>query len=176
MFFERCRDVGKEVDMGSISSSLTSYLFGLFTSEDGLNGELANVLGDEGAEFEASNSIQIQNAPPDIAERAQSVRYPAIYLYCERLINSQREKFVRFSGKAKLIVEIRCSSDRIEGMEKAVERYSDAACRVLENARGNWQGGALYSGGYEVVYTTLKHGGKNFLQVAKISFDVDVTR
>ena len=41
---------------------------------------------------------------------------------------------------------------------------------------GTWQDGAFYSGGYEVVFASLRHGGKNFLQTAKISFDVEVSK
>ena len=75
-----------------------------------------------------------------------------------------------------MVIEIRCSQDRIEGMESMVERYADAVCRVLNNARGSWQNGAYYTGGYDVAFATIKHGGKNFLQTARISFDVDVSK
>jgi hypothetical protein len=75
-----------------------------------------------------------------------------------------------------LVIEVRCSQDRIEGLQHRIERYTDAACRVLDSARGVWQDGAFYTGEYEVSFTTLKHGGKNFLQVAKISFEVQVSK
>jgi hypothetical protein len=65
---------------------------------------------------------------------------------------------------------------RIQGMASAVERYADAVCQVLDGARGNWQDGAYYTGGYEVVFASVKHGGRNFLQSAKISFDVEVSK
>jgi hypothetical protein len=163
--------------MANISSSLTSYLFGLLTSDTGLNHQLNTGIEDDGLTFAGeSHSVAIQNAPPDLAERSQTVRYPAVYLYCEKLTNSLKEKFATFSGKGRLVIEVRCSQDRIDGIERAVERYADAACRVLDDARGSWQDGAFYTGGYEVLYTTLKHGGKNFLQIARISFDVEVSK
>jgi hypothetical protein len=160
-----------------ISSTLTSYLFGLLTSDVGLDYHLMSGMEDDGLSFNTeTHSVAIQNASPDMSERGQTVRYPVIYLYCEKLTNSLKEKFATFSGKGRLVIEVRCSQDRIEGMETIVERYADAVCRVLDNARGPWQNGAFYTGGYEVVFAALKHGGKNFLQTAKISFDVEVSK
>ena len=163
--------------MAHISSTLTSYVFGLLTSDVGLDYHLTAGMEDDGLNFNTeSHSVAIQNASPDVSERGQTVRYPAIYLYCERLTNSLKEKFATFSGTGRLVIEVRCSQDRIEGMESIVERYADAVCRVLDDARGTWQDGAFYSGGYEVVFASLRHGGKNFLQTAKISFDVEVSK
>jgi len=163
--------------MANVSSTLTSYLFGLLTADTGLDYHLIAGLEDDGLSFRGeSHSVVIQNTSPDLAERSQTVRYPAIYLYCEKITNSLKEKFATFSGRGRLVVEVRCSQDRIEGMERSVERYADAVCRVLDGARGTWQDGAYYTGGYEVAFTTLKHGGKNFLQIARISFDVEVSR
>lgn len=162
--------------MANISSSLTRYLFGLLTSDAGLDYQLMVGMEDDGLSFrDESHSIVIQNASTEIAERTQTVRYPAIYLYCEKLTNSLTEKFATFSGKCRLVIEVRCSQDRMDGIERTLERYVDAVCRVLSDSRGTWQDGGFYTGGYEVAYSSLKHGGKNFLQTAKISFDVEVS-
>ena len=32
-----------------------------------------------------------------------------------------------------------------------------------------------YNGGYEINYGAVKHGGRNFLQIAKITLDVDIS-
>jgi hypothetical protein len=156
---------------------LTSYLFGLLTSDLGLDYQLMAGMEDDGLSFRGdTHSIAIQNVAPDIAERTQAMRYPAIYLYCDKLTNSLTEKFAAFSGKCRLVIEVRCSQDKMEGIERTLERYVDAVCQVLSDARGAWQGGGFYAGAYEVVYSTLKHGGKNFLQTAKISFEVEVSK
>jgi hypothetical protein len=163
--------------MANISSALTSYLFGLLTSDLGLDYELTAGMEEDGLSFRGeTHSIAIQNVAPDIAERTETIRYPAIYLYCDKLTNSLTEKFATFSGQCRLVIEVRCSQDRLDGIERTLERYVDAVCRILTSARGAWQGGGFYAGGYEVVYTTLKHGGKNFLQTAKISFEVEVSK
>jgi hypothetical protein len=120
--------------------------------------------------------VSVQNTAAALAEKSQNVHYPAVYLYCERLTNSLKEKFATFSGKGRLIIEVRHSQDQIEGLEQKVEQYADAVCRVLDTARGSWQDGAYYTGGYEVTFSTVKHGGRNFLQTATIMFDVDVSK
>jgi hypothetical protein len=33
-----------------------------------------------------------------------------------------------------------------------------------------------YSGGYEVTLGAVKHGGRNFIQAAKITFEIGVSR
>jgi hypothetical protein len=163
--------------MANISSSLTGYLFGLLTSDEGIDSQLQLIAQDDGVSFTGDvRSVSVQNTAPDLAERSLQVQYPALYLYCEKLTNSLKEKFRTFSGKARLVIEVRCSQDRLEGLERKLERYADAACRVLDGARGSWQDGAFYAGGYEVVYGTVRQGGKNFLQTAKISFDVEVSK
>jgi hypothetical protein len=52
----------------------------------------------------------------------------------------------------------------------------DAVCALLDDSRGDWGDGAFYAGGYEVNYETVARGGKNFLQRAKVGFDVEVSK
>lgn len=85
------------------------------------------------------------------------------------------EKFRTFSGKVRTVAEVRVSQDRIEGLEIMLRLYVDAVTQVLDSNRGSWGQGAFYTGGYEVAFDPVKHGGKNFLQVAKITFEVDLS-
>jgi hypothetical protein len=158
--------------MGNISSSVTGYLLGLLTAAAGLD----NYLEGAGASETSRTLVTVQNAAPDLVERSTQVKYPAVYIYCERLNNTLKEKFARFSGDARLVIEIRCSQDRIEGIEQSLDQIVDAACKVLDGARGSWQDGAFYTGTYEVSYGTVRHGGKNFIQIAKIAFEVQVSQ
>ena len=54
--------------------------------------------------------------------------------------------------------------------------YVDAVTDVLDSQRGCWAPGVMYTGGYEVSLNPLKHGGKNFLQTAKITFELEVSQ
>ncbi len=52
---------------------------------------------------------------------------------------------------------------------------SQAVTRVLDTNRGDWGGGILFGGSYEVTYGPVKHGGKNLLQTAKITFALEAS-
>ena len=115
-----------------------------------------------------------QHIAAEMAERA-GVKYPTLYVYCERVVNHLKEKFRTFSGEAELAVEARVSHDRVEEIEKRLHLYVDAITDVLDRNRGEWQQGMFYTGGYEVQFGPVKHGGKNYLQAAKVKFKVNLS-
>ena len=119
--------------------------------------------------------ILTQNVSQLLVERSLETKYPTLLLYCERITNDLREKFRTFSGKARLAVEVRVSQDRLRGLEKLLEIYVDTVTRVLDQNRGDWGGGMFYTGGYEAVFGEMTRGGKNFIQTAKITFEVAVS-
>ena len=123
-----------------------------------------------------TTQVRAQNAAAEIAERALGTRYPAVQVYCEKIVNDLREKFRSFSGKAQMAIEIRQSQDRLEGLQERLELYADAVMHVLSDSRGDWGDGMYYSGAYEVAFSPVKQGGKNFMQVAKVTFEIGVNR
>jgi len=116
-----------------------------------------------------------QNAPADLADKVVEAKYPLFHIYCEKLSNTLREKFRTFSGKARLVVEVRASQDRLDALQKQLELYVDAVTTALEGNRGDWGNGVFYGGGYEVSFSAAKHGGVNYIQAAKVSLEVDVS-
>ena len=120
-------------------------------------------------------NILAQNVAIELAERATAVKYPVVHVYTDRVRNLLTEKFRTFSGKVRTVVEIRVSQDRLEGIETQVQLYVDAITRVLDANRGSWGEGAFFTGGYEVTFDPVKHGGRNFLQMAKVSLEVDLS-
>ena len=116
-----------------------------------------------------------QSVAPELAEKRAGVQYPAFYVYCEKLTNELREKFRTFSGKARLAVDVRISHDRLQDLGQTLELHVEAVTDVLDSHRGDWGGGIFYAGKYEVAFAPIKHGGKNFVQTAKVSFDVEVS-
>ena len=114
-------------------------------------------------------------AGQDLIDRSAGARYPAVHVYCEKYVNTLREKFRTFSGKAHLAVEVRVSQDRVEGLGAALQIYVDAVARVLAQQRGDWGNGMFYGGGYEAVFGAVKHGGRNFVQSGKVLFEVEVS-
>ena len=161
-----------------IGAMCASKVIALLTGTNGVNAGLA-ALTAAGTPMPIALSaaqVQAQNVAADLAERTTGVQYPAVNVYCEKVSNKMTEKFRSFSGTAQMAVEIRHSQDRLDGLQDNLELYADAVGQALEGARGDWGDGMFYSGGYEISYAAAKQGGKNFLQPAKISFQIGVSR
>jgi hypothetical protein len=131
----------------------------------------------EKVELAAIDTSQViaQQVALETAERTTGVMYPAVYVYCQGLANLQKEKFRAFSGKAYMVVEVRVTHDRLERVSSSLQYYTSAAAEVLDAHRGDWGDGMFYTGGYKVEFGPIKHGGKNFLQVAKVIFEVEAS-
>jgi hypothetical protein len=164
--------------MAGISGSVTgSILSKLKATKDGVNARIGAIVhGDSRVSAVGIRSIVALHASVEISEKSGQAHYPGLVVYCEKLTNSLKEKFRRFSGRARLVIEVRHSEDRIDGIEADTQVYVDAVCALLDESRGDWGGGAFYAGGYDVVYEPISRGGKNFLQRAKVGFDVEISR
>jgi hypothetical protein len=46
---------------------------------------------------------------------------------------------------------------------------------ALDVSSGDWGGGMYFAGGYQVAFGPVKQGGKNFIQTAKITFEIGVS-
>lgn len=119
--------------------------------------------------------IRLQNVAADLAERGDPVVYPAANVYCDKLTNSLVEKFRTFSGTLQMVIELRASQDRLAGLQDGLELYADAVMQMLDASRGDWGDGMYYAGGYQVAFSAVKHGGKNYIQTAKVTFEIGVS-
>lgn len=128
--------------------------------------ELAQI----GAEHVAAQQVAFE-----VAEKSAGVRYPAVYVYCLGVANLLKEKFRTFSGKVYMAVEVRVTSDRLEEVSQQLQAYTNAVTDVLDAHRGEWAPGMYYAGAYKVDFGPVKHGGKNFLQAAKVQFEVEAS-
>ena len=164
--------------IAKISSVAARKVIGRMTGSSGMNAALAALTAPDNqlaAPIEEAQ-IQAQNAAAELAERSSTVRYPAVHVYCEKIVNDLSEKFRRFSGKAQMAIELRHSQDRLAGLQDALELYADSITQVLDAARGDWGDGMFYAGGYAATLGAVKQGGKNFMQSAKITFEIGVSR
>lgn len=160
--------------MARPGNAATNKVLKLLTAKPGINGRL-----DELAQIESvplpplgANQIATQNMSFELSDRSAEVKYPSVYIYCDKIANLLTEKFRSFSGKAHMVVEVRLSQDRVDGLEKGLQLHVDAITQILEQNRGDWGQGMFYTGGYEVAFGPVKHGGRNFIQIAKITFEV----
>lgn len=163
--------------MAALGSAATSKVLNLMTAATGLPFTVSALAERENVELAAIDSSQVmaQQVALETAERTAGVMYPAVYVYCQGLANLQKEKFRTFSGKAYMVVEVRVTHDRLERVSSNLQYYASAAAEVLDAHRGDWGGGMFYTGGYKVEFGPIKHGGKNFLQVAKVVFEVEAS-
>ncbi len=164
--------------MGQAAASICVDRFlEIMRSETGLIGALRVLSPLTGLEIPDLTDRQIlgSNVSYELLEKTVGAKYPSVHIYCDKVSNTLREKFRSFSGTVQLTAEVRVSQDRLEGIEDTLKQYTDALTSVLDHNRGDWAPGVQFTGGYEIAYQPVKHGGKNFLQTAKIGFAVNVS-
>jgi len=160
------------------SSAATKKVFGLLTTpKAGLPYTLGAMAEQQQtpAIMIGAGQIVTQNVASEVAEKTAGVKYPMVYVYCEGLTNSLKEKFRTFSGQAHMAVEARISHEHMERLAGDLQLFASAATEVLDKSRGDWGEGMFYTGGYKVEFGAVKRGGKNFIQTVKIAFDVEVS-
>jgi len=162
--------------MAAAATKATQRLAALLTGGD-LRSAIAAINAREGTSLPEIGAEQViaQNVGPELAEKSAGARYPAIYVYCEGLANLLKEKFRAFSGKVYMAIEVRVSHDRQEAVGPMIQHYVEAMTELLERNRGEWAPGIYFTGGYKVEFGPIRHGGKNFLQSAKIRFELDAS-
>jgi hypothetical protein len=160
-----------------IAGSSTQKVLGVLTSGSGLSSALEALATQQGEKLPAIAAQQIvaMNVTPEVSDQSTVNKYPLVYVYCTKVVNQLREKFRAFSGEAQMMVEVRVSQDRLDGIGTNLESYVDAITQVLDNSRGDWGDGAFFDGEYEVTFSGVKHGGRNFLQVGKIAFALEIS-
>lgn len=163
--------------MAQVGSLTTSKLLAILGGAQGLPAAIADLSSAQNVSISAISEGQIigQNVAPEICERSTITQYPLVCVYCSKIANQLREKFRTFSGEAQMVIEMRVSQDRLDQIETNVHSYIDALTKVLDQSRGDWGDGVFYAGGYEVTYGGVKHGGKNFLQTAKVSLVLEIS-
>ena len=161
-----------------IGSAATKKVVNRITGPAGLNAGLAalTLSAADGSFLVDAAQVRAQNVAADMAERNGTVKYPNVNVYCEGIVNELREKFRAFSGKAQMAIEVRHSQDRLEGLQDKLELFVDGAMKMLNESRGDWGDGMFYGGKYQITFSPVKAGGRNFMQMAKITFEIGVSR
>jgi hypothetical protein len=164
--------------MAGITGLLTDVLTSKLQSpSDGVNIRIGAIeQADATLKAIGIRSVTTANISVDISEKAGQAIYPALAVYCTKVSNTLREKFREFSGTAQMVVDVRHSQAQLKGIEGNLQVYVDAVCALLDDSRGDWGSGTFYPGGYNVSYEPVVQGGKNYLQQAKVGFDVEVSR
>ena len=117
------------------------------------------------------SQVRSQNVAAQIwRSGARRVKYPAVNVYCEKIVNDLTEKFQTFSGTCRW--RSRCGIPRTgwRGCRTTLELYADAAMQVLDASRGRLGRRDVLRRRVRGGVRAVKQGGKNFIQVAKVTF------
>jgi hypothetical protein len=160
-----------------IAGTSTQKVLGVLAASSGLPAALEALSVQQGLALPKITARQIiaQNVTPEVSDLSTVDNYPLVYVYCTKVVNQLREKFRTFSGDAQMVVEARVSQDRLDQIETNLQGYADAITLVLDNSRGDWGDGIFFDGEYEVTFGGVKHGGRNFLQIAKVAFALEIS-
>ncbi len=164
--------------MAQIARTSVNTLAGLLRSRQGVNAKLCDIAVAENVELPEIEENQVVTGPAINESKAPnpSLHHPTLYVYCDRVSNLQREKFTRFSGRARLILEVHVSESRLENLDRSMHIYTEAVTEVLEENYGDWGQGISFGGKYEIQYQPPRLGGLNYEQTAKILVEVDVSQ
>jgi len=161
--------------MVTMARRATLKLVQLMNAPDGLNTNVAILAQADDVPLSPVPAARFftDNVASDIAEKVADIKYTAVYIYCDKIVNDLKEKFRSFSGRLQMEIDIRVSQDRLEGIDRTSQMYTEAVTQILDENRGDWGQGLFYAGGYEVSFGSVKHGGRNFIKSATVSFQVN---
>lgn len=124
----------------------------------------------------ADSQITISSASPELADLVNQFTYPRMCIYSGALRNEQVEKFRSLSGSITVTSEIWSSGNMLSDTDRWIHFYVDAFTRVMGNAIGDLGDGFFFPGKFDIQFQQPKRGGFGYLQMAKISCNLLVSR
>lgn len=123
-----------------------------------------------------ADQVFVSSAPAGMADLQQELGYPRISIFSTKLKNTQVERFRSLSGAVTVSAEIAATADLLSDVDLWIHFYIEAITNILRENRGDWGDGVFYSGAYEVDVHPPKTGASGFLQLARVSFEVGISR
>lgn len=123
-----------------------------------------------------ADRILLSSAAPDLADMANQFSYPRICLYSGGFKNEHLEKFRCLSGSIIVIAELWTSGNFVTDSDSLIHYYVDAFTTVIGNNIGDLGDGLYFPGLFEVHFQQPKRGGFGFLEMAKITCTLTVSR
>jgi hypothetical protein len=102
--------------------------------------------------------------------------YPRVCLYTAGIKNTQMEKFRSLSGSLTAVTDVWASGNLIGDIDRWIHFYVEAITNILQRSIGDWGDGIFFPGVYDVQFQPPKVGGLGFVQAARISFNLNVSR
>jgi hypothetical protein len=158
---------------------LAAQKFGdLLTVGDALQQQIAEIAISCNANVPAiaAEQVLLSSANSDIGDRNIELMYPRVCLYTGGVKNTQIERFRSLSGTVAVTAEIWASGNLVTNTDQWIHFYVEAATNILRQNIGDWGDGIFFSGVYDVQFQAPKAGGLGFVQSAKITCNLNVSR
>ncbi len=123
-----------------------------------------------------ASQVTISSVSQDLGDRDAQLTYPRVCLYSAGLKNTKVEKFRSLSGSLAMAADVWASGNLIGDVDHWIHFYVEAVTNLLRNNVGDWGDGMFFSGIYEVQLQSPKVGGLGFVQMARIAFQLNVSR
>lgn len=120
--------------------------------------------------------VLLSSVAPDLGDNDLQLTYPRICLYSSGLKNTQVEKFRSLSGTVAVVAEIWASANLVTQSDQWIHFYVEAVTELLRQSIGDWGDGMFFSGMYEIQFQAPKVGGFGFVQSAKVTCNLTVSR
>jgi len=124
----------------------------------------------------SSEQVLLSSIPPDLGDKNLLMTYPRICIYSSGIRNTQLEKFRAFSGEIGLTAEIWASADLATNVDQWIHFYVEAVGTLAQKAVGDWGDGLFFAGVYDVQFHAPKPGGLGFVELAKLTLNLNVSR
>lgn len=150
----------------------------LFINGEALKQEITTLAASYGVNVPVIQISQIiaSSASQEMSDRDAQLVYPRICLYSSGLKNTQVEKFRSLSGSLFMVADVWASGNLISDVESWIHFYVESATNLLRNNIGDWGDGVFFPGTYEVQLQSPKAGGLGFVQMARVTFQLNVSR
>ena len=153
-------------------------LAALLTTSSAIQHQISSMSAENGVDIPliGPDQVFLSSAPADMADLQQELGYPRISVFSTKVKNTQIEKFRTLSGTVIVSAEIAATADLLSDVDTWIHYYVEAITNILRENRGDWGDGIFYSGAYDVDVQAPKTGAGGFLQIARINFEVGVSR
>jgi hypothetical protein len=155
----------------------TNKLLNLLTVNDALSQAVSTNAAAAGVDVTPLNTTQIIGSfvSLEMGDLNLQLTYPRVCVYAGQVANDQREKFRSFSGVVAVITDIWSSASLEQPTELSLHFYAEGVTDILQTNLGDWGDGFRYSGVYGVHLQTPKIGGTGFVQLARLTCNLDVS-
>jgi hypothetical protein len=123
-----------------------------------------------------SSRVVLSSTGAEMADRDLQLTYPRISLYSTTIKNMQIEKFRSLSGTISVTAEIWASASLLQETDYWIHFYVEGMTEILRQHIGDLGDGIFFPGAYEVQFQQPKVGGFGWVESAKVSCDLNVSR